>query len=119
VSEQQLPEQRVNADGGTPPDDADIHLQHFLVPESIEIPWYKSIGQGIKELINPPKLPPLEVTSKPVAHREFEGPVRRPRNHAGIGSVVIHVVVVALLLFVGSLKPVQKANERVHPFDRT
>jgi protein TonB len=34
---------------------------------------------------------------------------------AGIGSVVIHVAVVALLLFVGSLKPVQKAVKEFVP----
>jgi len=115
VSEQQLPEQRVNASGGTPPDDADIHLQHFLVPASIELPWYKSIGTGIKELINPPKLPPLEVTSKPVPVESLKGLYAGHETTAGIGSVIIHVAVVALLLFVGSLKPVQKAMKEFIP----
>ena len=30
------------------------------------MPWYKTFLQNIKEAINPPKLPPLELTSRPV-----------------------------------------------------
>ena len=36
-------------------------------------PWYKSFVQNIKDVINPPKLPPLEVTSKPVAVKDIWG----------------------------------------------
>jgi periplasmic protein TonB len=115
VSEQQLPEQPVNAGGGTPPDEADVHLQHFLVPDSIELPWYKSIGQGIKDLINPPKLPPLEVTSKPVPVESLKGLYGGHETTAGISSVLIHVAAVALLLFIGSLKPVQQAMKEFVP----
>jgi len=38
---------------------------------NLEEPWYKSIVRGIRETLNPPKLPPLEVTSKPVEASEF------------------------------------------------
>jgi protein TonB len=98
-----------------PSADTDVHLQHFLVPESIELPWYKGIVQGIKDLINPPKLPPLELTSKPVDLPSLKGLYGGHESMAGAGSVVIHVVVVALLLFVGSLKPVQKAVKEFVP----
>jgi len=115
VSEQ-LSEKPVNVGGGTPADDADIHLQHFLVPDTIELPWYKSIVQGVKDLINPPKLPPLEVTSKPVDDLpSLKGLYGGHETTAGVSSVVIHVAVVALLLFVGSLKPVQKAMKEFVP----
>jgi len=43
----------------------DTHLDHLLVGSDLEAPWYKSIVQGIREIISPPKLPPLEVTSRP------------------------------------------------------
>jgi len=108
VSEQP-PEQRINAGGGTPPDDADIHLQHFLVPDSVELPWYKGIVQGIKELINPPKLPPLEVTSKPVPIETLKGLYGGNETKAGVTSLIVHVAVIGLLLFVGTLEPVQQA----------
>ena len=41
---------------------ADDHLSRLLVAE-VEEPWYRSFIQNIKETFNPPKLPPLEVTS--------------------------------------------------------
>ena len=43
----------------------DTHLDNLLVASDLEAPWYKSIFQGIREIINPPKLPPLELTSQP------------------------------------------------------
>ncbi len=52
--------------------DADIHLQRLLAAD-IEEPFYRSFIRNIKELINPPKLPPLEVTSKPVPVKEILG----------------------------------------------
>lgn len=53
------------------PDAQTDHLDHLLVSTDIEEPWYKSIVRGIKETISPPKLPPLELTSKPVDSGEF------------------------------------------------
>ena len=91
------------------------HLDRLLVPASIELPWYKSIVQGVRELINPPKLPPLEITSKPVEVASMKGLYGGHESTAGIGSVIIHVAVVALLLFVGSLKPVQTAVKEFVP----
>jgi protein TonB len=51
---------------------ADIHLQRLLAAD-VEEPWYKSFVQNIKDAISPPKLPPLEVTSKPVAVKDIWG----------------------------------------------
>ncbi len=42
------------------------HLDRLLMSTDIEEPWYRSIGRGIRETINPPKLPPLELTSRPL-----------------------------------------------------
>jgi protein TonB len=96
-------------------DDPDDHLRHLLAPAAIELPWYKSIVQGINELINPPKLPPLEVTSKPVEMASLKGLYGGHETTAGISSVIAHVAVVALLLFVGTLKPVQKMVKEFVP----
>jgi len=95
--------------------DPDDHLRHLLAPAAIELPWYKSIVQGIKETINPPKLPPLEVTSKPVEMASLNGLYGGNETTAGISSVIVHVAVVALLLFVGTLKPVQKMVKEFVP----
>ena len=48
-----------------PPVTPDAHLDRLLIPTDISEPWYKSMVRGIRELVNPPKLPPLEVTSRP------------------------------------------------------
>lgn len=44
----------------------DAHLDRLLLSSDLDEPWYKSIGRGIRESISPPKLPPLELTSKPL-----------------------------------------------------
>jgi TonB family protein len=90
-----------------PVDDPDIHLQHLLTPADLDRPWFLTIVRSVKELINPPKLPPLELTSTPVPIHEltiYGG----NETKAGLSSVLIHVGVVLLLFFIGSLKPVQK-----------
>jgi TonB family protein len=48
------------------PEFSDDHLDRLLIGNDIESPWYKSIVQSVREVFNPPKLPPLEVTSRPV-----------------------------------------------------
>ena len=48
------------------------HLSRLLVAE-VEEPFYKTFWRDLKETINPPKLPPLELTSKPVAVKDIWG----------------------------------------------
>jgi periplasmic protein TonB len=94
-----------------PNEDSDIHLQRLLAPQDLEAPWFKTVFQGIKETIRPPKLPPLQVTSQPVDPRELKGLTGLyggNETKAGLGSVAIHVGVIALLFILGSLKPVQR-----------
>jgi TonB family protein len=47
------------------------HLDKLLMTTNIEEPWYKTVFKGIGEMINPPKLPPLELTSKPLDAAEL------------------------------------------------
>lgn len=49
----------------------DAHLDRLLVATDLEEPWFKSIVRGIRETLNPPKLPPLELTSKPLEGGDF------------------------------------------------
>ncbi len=49
----------------------DDHLDRLLMSTNIEEPWYRSIFRGIRETLNPPKLPPLELTSRPIESTEF------------------------------------------------
>jgi TonB family protein len=92
-------------------DDPDIHLQHLLVSQDLEAPWYKTVIQGLKDTFNPPKLPPLEVTSKPVDPRELKGLTglyAGNERKAASTSILIHLGIVGLLIFLGTLKPVQQ-----------
>jgi len=52
--------------------EADDHLAR-LYNEDVEAPWYGSFISNVKEFFNPPKLPPLEVTSQPVAVKDIWG----------------------------------------------
>ena len=55
---------------------SDAHLDRLLVATDLEEPWYKSVVRGIRETFNPPKLPPLELTSKPAETEDF-GDIRK------------------------------------------
>jgi TonB family protein len=84
---------------------ADDHLSRLLVNE-VEEPWYLSFIRNIKETINPPKLPPLQVTSKPVAVKDIWGLYGRQRK-SFMMSTGFQVAVVVLLFTVFSTKVVQ------------
>jgi protein TonB len=94
--------------GGTPPlkkDDEELNL--LLAPE-VEEPFFRSLARNIKELIHPPKLPPLELTSHPVPVKEIWGFYGGQGRRAGVTSFAIHVGVIALLFLLGTNKAVQQ-----------
>jgi protein TonB len=90
---------------------ADDHLSRLLVA-GVEEPWYRSLIQNIKDTFNPPKLPPLEVTSKPVAVKDIWGLYGRQRK-SFMMSTGFQVGVVALLFTVFSTKVVQEQVKQV------
>ena len=96
-------------------DDPDVHLAHLLTPASLDAPWYKTFVKSVKEAINPPKLPPLVVTSKPLEVGEFWGFYGGNEKKAGTYSILIHLAAILLILWIGSLKPVQKMIANVTP----
>ncbi len=99
------PKEAVNNGSGT--NDADIHLQRLFAP-TIEVPWYKSFVTQIDELIHPKKLPPLELTSKPVPVQELWGGTAGQEKTAGLTSLLIHGGLIAILIFLGTSSAVQK-----------
>jgi TonB family protein len=101
-----MSEERHNVALDTPPVvQAGDHLDHLLAAE--EVPWYKSFVGNIKDLINPPKLPPLEVTSKPVAVKDIWSKDEN-KGFAGVGSLIVHAGVIGLLILAGTNKGVQE-----------
>lgn len=88
------------------PGDAEDHLAHLLAPPPL--PWYKSLVASIKDIIHPPKLPPLEVTSKPVEIKTMSGLYSGNEWKAGLVSGAVNVGVILLLLVVGTSEVVQE-----------
>src|SRR6266404_5050554 len=89
--------------------DADVHLQRLLLAaDVVEEPFYRSFIRNVKDFINPPKLPPLVLTSTPVPVKDIWGSYGGQEKRAGLSSVLIHVVVISLLLVIGTNKTVQK-----------
>ena len=89
----------------------DIHLQR-LFREEVATPWYRSLVRSINELIHPKKLPPLQVTSKPVPVEDIWGLYGGQKNRARISSLAIHVGVVVLMFTIGSIPAVQKVAKQ-------
>jgi periplasmic protein TonB len=108
VQEQEL-ERKMSVGPTTVPSAAPVnagdHLDRLLVAE-VETPWYRSFVDNVRDLIRPEKLPPLEVTSKPVAVKDIWERSGNKRA-AGTSSLLIHAGVVALLIFAGTNKTVQ------------
>jgi periplasmic protein TonB len=93
--------------GGNPPGKQDDEL-HLLLASDVDEPFFRSLARSIKELIHPPKLPPLEVTSKPVAVKEIWGFYGGQEKRAGVTSFLVHVGVVGLLFLLGTNKAIQQ-----------
>jgi len=94
--------------GGNPAGKPDDEL-HLLLDSEVDEPFFRSLARNIKELIHPPKLPPLEVTSHPVAVKEIWGFYGGQEKRAGLTSILIHGAAIALLLFLGTNKAIQQA----------
>jgi protein TonB len=90
---------------------SDDHLNRLLVSE-VEQPWWQSFVRNLKETINPPKLPPLEVTSKPVAVKDIWGSYN-PQKKSFAMSVGFQIAVVSLAVALSMTKPVQQAAKQV------
>ena len=92
------------------PNSADAHLARLLAP-SVEEPWYHSLLQSVKDLVRPPVLPPLVVTSKPIAVKDIWGLYGKDKR-SNMMSLAIHGTAILLLFTVASSKTVQmKAKE--------
>src|SRR6266446_5338063 len=85
----------------------DVHLQRLLAA-GVEEPWFKSLARNIQEAINPPKLPPLELTSKPVAVKDIWGLYGRQKK-SFMMSTGFQVLVVAIVFALSITKPGQQA----------
>jgi periplasmic protein TonB len=90
----------------------DDHLARLLLPASVDTPWYRSLIQSMCESFAAPKLPPLEVTSEPIAVKDIWGQYRRQKK-AWVYSTSFQIMVVVLLFTVFSSRAVQKVVKEV------
>jgi protein TonB len=100
-----------SASGSQPPGSTAGDNLDRLLAVTVEEPWYHSFFRNVKEAIRPAKLPPLEVTSKPVAVKDIWGEYRYGKQ-ASLTSVLIHVGVVTLLFTLGANKTVRTAVQK-------
>jgi len=101
-----MPEQSQN-----PLPDAEDHLARLYSP-TLEEPWFRSLIRNIRETLNPPQLPPLQVTSKPVAVKDIWGLYGKDKK-SNVMSLAIHATVVTLLFTVFSSKAVQNTAKNL------
>ena len=83
-----------------PPRTAQPGLTRVEQPVSLLLdwePWHKEFFRQIKEFVNPPKLPPLQVTSKPVPVKDLWADYKRS-NLATPVSLILHILVIAAIL---------------------
>jgi len=107
-TEQHMNVDRMNANAGIiQPED---HLNRLLLAETGK-PWIQSLIDNVRDAINPPKLPPLEVTSKPVPVKDIWG-ADENKGRAGVSSLLIHCGFIALLIFAGTNKRVQQVAKQ-------
>ena len=99
-----------NTPAAPPTVTAEDHLARLLAPDT-EIPWYKTIYGNIRDFVRPPELPPLVLTSKPVAVKDIWGDGTNPRRVAA--SVLVHGAIFATLIMIGTNDKVQKAIKNV------
>jgi TonB family protein len=86
---------------------AEDHLSRLLV-DSVEEGWYVEFARNIREMIHPPKLPPLVVTSKPVMVKDIWGLYGRQKK-SFMMSTGFQVAVVAVMFTVFATKPGRQA----------
>jgi TonB family protein len=87
------------------------HLDRLLTPAAVEIPWYLSLYRSVREIVRPEKLPPLEITSKPVAVKSIWGLYAGDPKSRYI-SVGVHIAAFSALMFAFANPAVQTQIRR-------
>src|SRR5690348_14845217 len=72
---------------------AEPELDLLLRSETLDRPWWKTLRESIHEWRHPAKLPPLQLTSKPVPVKEIWGEYNYKKKSAA-GSIVLHCLAI-------------------------
>src|ERR1700735_4021035 len=84
----------------------DDNLSRLLLNDSGQ-PFYRSLVQSFKELIAPTRLPPLELTSQPVAVKDIWGQYGRQKK-SFLMSAAVQAAALILIFTLLASKPVQR-----------
>jgi TonB family protein len=87
------------------PTTAEDHLSRLLV-EAAEEPWYISLFRNVRDIVNPPKLPPLVLTSRPIPVKDIWG-LYSNQKKSFMMSTGFQITVVTILFILASNKAVQ------------
>ena len=88
--------------------DIDDHLDRLFAADRAEIPWFVSLYHSVRDVVKPEKLPPLVITSKPVAVKSIWGLYAKDPKSLYM-STAINIAAILLLYFVFSSRTVQQA----------
>ena len=102
-----------------PPPQQDEEL-HLLPQTTMDESLWTSLKENIRAALFPEKLPPLQLTSRPVKVRDIWGEYNYKKESAGV-SLVVHIAMVAALIAVSIMgaKVVQEEAERDGDPDRS
>ena len=75
--------------------DADQHLRRLML--NMDKSWWSSLKENLRDNLFPQKLPPLQLTSRPVRVREIWGESQHKKT-ATFGSLLVHAAMVAALI---------------------
>jgi len=95
-----VPSSENRGGGALPPGNADAHLTRLIATEILDLPWYRSLYGNLKDLIHPARLPPLELTSRPVAVKDIWGLYGRQKKSFAM-SAALQIALVAVVVTAG------------------
>ncbi len=88
---------------------------HLLIPENLNPPLWQSLFTNVREALFPKKLPPLQLTSRPVKVADMWGEYSFRKSSAGV-SLAVHAAALAgiIWLSIAGVKVVTQANAAGH-----
>src|SRR3954469_1328968 len=88
-------------------------LNLLLSPEKLDEPLWRSLARQVHDRLYPEKLPPLQLTSRPVKVKDIWGEYNYKKKGA-LGTTLVHAAVIGALIFVSiaGKKVVQKVQEQ-------
>src|SRR5215831_4614431 len=94
------------------------HLSRLLLPETVEVAWWRSLADGVRDLLRP--LPPLDVTSKPVLVKDIWGQYGRQKKSwlmsMGLQSAAVAAIFGAAVS-PAVRQPLMKSMQLIAPVD--